>query len=165
MTIDKKRGALYITEFDGRLVRLEVEPDPAFTPMLRNISARGRVDSGENVLIGGFIIGEGTSGAPGDVIVRAIGPSLGSAGISDPLADPVLTLYDANGAQLTRNDNWRGDVGQPSQQAEIQATGLAPTNDEESAIVASLPPGNYTAIVRGKGGDVGVAVVEIYQLQ
>ncbi|HEV3409920.1 MAG TPA: hypothetical protein VG095_06485, partial [Chthoniobacterales bacterium] len=165
MTIDKKRGALYITEFGGRLVRLTVEADGAFTPALRNISSRGRVDTGENVLIAGFIIQEGTGGAPAEVMVRALGPSLGMSGIADSLADTVLTVHDANGTELTRNDNWKGDAGQPSQQTEIQASGLAPANDAESAIVASLPPGNYTAIVQGKANDAGLALVEVYHMQ
>lgn len=165
MTLDSKRGALYVTEFGGRLVRLAVERDGGFTPALRNISARGQVGTGENVLIAGFIIEEGTGGAPAEVVVRAIAPSLSNFGVADPLQDTVLTIHGANGEELTRNDNWRGDAGQPSQQAEIQASGLAPTNDAESAIIASFPPGHYTAIVRGKGNDAGVALVEVYHVQ
>ncbi len=98
------------------------------------------------------------------MIVRAIGPSLSNHGLSQTLPDPVLTLHDSNGMQIARNDNWKGDAGQSSQQMEIEATGLAPSDDRESAILASLAPGNYTAIVAGKGAATGVALVEVYSL-
>jgi sugar lactone lactonase YvrE len=124
---------------------------------LANISTRGFVDIGENVMIGGFIVRPG-GGTETDVILRAIGPSLGSV-VTNALGDPTLELHDVNGALLAANDNWRD-----SQQAEIQATGIAPTNDAESAIVAHLTPGAYTAILRGQGGTTGVAVVELYTL-
>jgi hypothetical protein len=94
-----------------------------------------------------------------NVIVRAIGPSLARFGIPNPLLDPTLELHDGNGAIIAFNDNWRD-----SQQAEIQATGLAPTDNRESAIVSTLAPGNYTAIVRGKNDTIGVALVEVYGL-
>ena len=107
-------------------------------------------------MIGGLII----TGPDSDrVIVRAIGPSLAQYGITDPLADPFLELHDANGALITSNDNWKD-----TQQAEIEATGLAPSDDLESAIVRTLPLGNYTAIVRGVNGGTGVALVEVYGL-
>ena len=93
------------------------------------------------------------------VIVRAIGPSLTQAGIANPLQDPTLELHDGFGSGIIVNDNWK-----ESQQAEIQATGLAPSNNAESAIVATLSPGPYTAIVRGKNGTSGVALVQVYQL-
>lgn len=124
---------------------------------LANISTRGFVDIGDNVMIGGFIVRPG-GGTETDVILRAIGPSLGSV-VTNALGDPTLELHDVNGALLAANDNWRD-----SQQAEIQATGIAPTNDAESAIVAHLTPGAYTAILRGQGGTTGVAVVELYTL-
>ena len=132
--------------------------DRTASSKLANISTRGFVDTGDNVMIGGFIIG-GNGGADGRVVIRAIGPSLGGAGISNSLPDPFLELHDANGATLMTNDNWRS-----TQQAEIEATGLAPTNDLESALVTSLRDGNYTAIVRGNGGTTGVAVVEVYNI-
>jgi hypothetical protein len=91
------------------------------------------------------------------VIIRAIGPSL--TGVANLLADPTLALHDSNGTLLMFDDNWKD-----FQQAEIQATGLAPTNDLESAIVATLAPGNYTAIVAGKNIVVGVALAEVYDL-
>lgn len=121
-----------------------------------NISTRGKVGTGEDVLIAGFII-NGTG--PKRVIVRAIGPSLGSAGVPDPLADPTLTLYNSNHAVVAQNDNWRD-----TQEAEIEATGLAPHNNLESAIVATLAPGTYTAIVSGKNGGTGNALAEVYDL-
>lgn len=121
---------------------------------LLNIAARGRVGLGDDVLIGGFINRGG-----GRVLVRAIGPSLAAFGVPDPLPDPVLTVRDINGVVLATNDDW-----QSSQGADITATGLAPTNAAESAVLASLPAGNYTGVVSGKGTATGVALVEIYQL-
>ena len=123
---------------------------------LANISTRGLVQIGDNVMIGGFIL-VGTDGQK--VIVRAIGPSLGDFGVADPLADPTLELHDVNGVLVATNDDWRND-----QEAEIMATNLAPTNDAESAIVQTLAPSLYTAIVRGKNNTIGVALVEVYNL-
>lgn len=123
---------------------------------LLNLSTRGRVAEGENVLIAGFITRTGVSSR---YLLRALGPSLAGSGIAAPLADPVLTLYDNNGAVITTNDDW-----QTSQGADITATGLAPTNTAESAILATLTPSSYTAIVSAKGTNSGVAVVEVYQL-
>jgi len=119
---------------------------------LANISSRGFVQTGDNVMIGGFIIA-GTY--PTTMIVRAIGPSLPLAG---KLEDPTLELVDQNGGRLN-NDNWRA-----TQEAEIMAT-IPPTNDNEAAIIATLAPGNYTAIVRGQDDTTGIAVVEAYNLQ
>jgi hypothetical protein len=118
-----------------------------------NISTRGRVDLGENVLIGGVIV---TGQLSQRVIVRAIGPSIPVVG---NLSDPTLELHDGNGSLLAFNDNWRSD-----HEAEIIATGLPPPNDLESAIVALLSPANYTAIVRGANNTTGVALVEVYAL-
>ena len=120
---------------------------------LANISTRGFVQTGDNVLIGGLIV---LGQNPLRVIVRAIGPSLPVPGA---LIDPTLELHDGNGALIASNDNWRSD-----QEAEIIATGIPPTNDLESAIVRNLMPGNYTAIVRGVNGGTGVALVEAYGL-
>jgi plastocyanin len=130
--------------------------DPTAGSKLGNISTRALVQTGDNVMIGGFII---TGSGQKRVIVRAIGPSLAQHGITNPLQDPTLELHNGNGAVIAFNDNWKD-----SQQAEIQATGLAPTNDLESAIVATLAPGNYTGIVRGKNNTIGVALVEVYDL-
>lgn len=115
-----------------------------------------RVQVGNNVGIGGFII---TGTVPKPVIVRAIGPSLIRYGIFDPLADTVLELHGPAAFGTITNDNWRD-----AQEAAIQATGLPPIHDLESAIVAMLDPGAYTAIVRGKGDTTGVGLVEVYDL-
>ena len=120
---------------------------------LANISTRGLVQTGDNVLIGGLIV---LGQNPLRVIVRAIGPSLPLPGA---LGDPTLELHDGNGALIASNDNWRSD-----QEAEIIATGIPPSNDLESAIVRNLAPGNYTAIVRGVNSTTGIAVVEAYGL-
>lgn len=122
---------------------------------LANISTRGFVQTGDNVLFAGTIVLGQTSQK---VILRAIGPSLNLAG---KLANPTLQLNDANGAQVAFNDNWRSD-----QEVDILATGVAPANDQESAIVATLSGNgaNYTAIVRGANNTTGIAVVEMYVL-
>jgi hypothetical protein len=99
------------------------------------------------------------------VIVRALGPSLTSFGIAGALGDPTLELRDGSGTLINSNDNWKTRPDGSSQQAEIEATTIPPTNDLESALVATLPPGNYTAIVRGKNNTTGVGVVEVYNLQ
>ncbi len=126
---------------------------------LANISTRGFVETGDNVMIGGFIAGPGGTG-PIKVLIRAIGPSLSSSGIQDSLQDPTLQLFDGNGVQFAFNDDWK-----QTQQAEIAATGIPPTDDRESAMVATLAAGNYTAIVRGKDNATGVGLVEVYNIQ
>lgn len=131
--------------------------DAASDSKLANISTRGFVETGGDVMIGGFILGNGAANEK--VIVRAIGPSL--TGIPDVLADPALDLYDGNGTLLISNDNWKDDA---SEAAEIIATGMPPQNDLEAAIVITLPPGAYTAIVEGKDGGTGVALAELYHL-
>jgi hypothetical protein len=124
-----------------------------------NISTRGFVQSGDNVMIGGFIVGPNGTGTA-KVLVRAIGPSLADFNVPNVLSDPTLEIHDGTGATIASNDNWKD-----TQQSEIQLTGLAPKNDSESAIVSTLTPGAYTAIVRGKAGATGVALVEVYALQ
>lgn len=115
-----------------------------------------RVQIGDNVGIGGFIV---TGSAPKHLVLRAIGPLLGQAGVPDALADPVLELHGPAGFVTLINDNWRDD-----QEVEIAATGLAPTNNLEAAIDATLAPGAYTAIVKGNGNTSGVALVEVYDI-
>jgi hypothetical protein len=117
-----------------------------------------RVQTGDNVGIGGFII---TGTAPKHVLLRAIGPSLAQSGVPNVLADPVLELHGPGAFVTITNDNWRDD---PVQEALIIADGISPTNDLESAIDATLNPGAYTAIVRGKNNISGVALVEVYDL-
>ena len=122
---------------------------------LANISTRGPVQTGDNVLFGGFIVVGPDSQK---VIIRALGPSVPVPGA---LADPTLELHDSNGAILESNDNW---VDSPNKQAIIDST-IPPTNNLESAIVRTLTPANYTAIVRGVNNSTGIAVVEVYALQ
>jgi hypothetical protein len=126
---------------------------------MANISTRGLVGTGNNVMIGGVIVG-GSDNASATFVFRAIGPSLSSSSIVGPLQDPTLELHDANGALLAFDDNWRD-----TQQTQIQSTGFAPTDDRESAIFAALTAGNYTTIVRGKNETTGIALVEVYSLQ
>ena len=100
------------------------------------------------------------------VMVRALGPSLSGSGIQGTLNDPTLELHDGNGTPIATNDNWKiNDQTGQSQEADIRATTIPPTNDLESALVANLAPGNYTAIVRGKNNTTGVGLVEVYNLQ
>ena len=129
--------------------------NPAAVANPVNISTRGFVQTGDDVMIGGFIIG-GTNTR--HLAIRAIGPSLAAAGVTNPLLDPVLELHDQNGVLMETNDNWKEN------QAEVEATGLAPGDDRESVIVTTLSPANYTAIVRGLNGTTGVALVEAYDI-
>jgi hypothetical protein len=124
---------------------------------LRNLSTRGRVGLGEDVLIGGIIT---RGGEPTTLLARAIGPSLAQKGVTSPLMDPVIEVFDGNGQLIGFNDDWR----QSAQAAQITASGLAPTDDRESAVFGTIAPGEYTVIVRGKGDATGVALVEIYNL-
>ena len=135
-------------------------PTPTPTPASQavNLSTRMRVQTGDNVGIGGFII---TGTAPKHVLLRAIGPSLTQFGVPNVLADPVLELHGPGAFVAITDDNWRED---PVQEAAILATGIPPTNDLESAIDATLAPGAYTAIVSGRDNTSGVALVEVYDL-
>ena len=122
---------------------------------LFNLSTRGFVQTGDDVLIGGFIV----RGISTKVIVRALGPSLSESDVPGALQNPTLELHDANGVLLS-NDDWRS-----TQEREIIESQLAPPNERESAIIADLAPGNYTAIVRGKDDTTGVALMEVYHLK
>src|SRR5882724_10763617 len=142
-------------------------PPPSPTPgaVLGNISTRSFVQTGDNVMIGGFIVqGSGTK----RVIIRAIGPELGQFGVPDPLQDPTLELHDGTGALIGSNDDWQttiiGGIITSSQLTDIQNSVHAPTAASESAIIANLQPGNYTAIVRGVNNTTGVGLVEVYDL-
>jgi hypothetical protein len=133
----------------------------AFEPVtekLRNISARGLVGTGDDALIGGFIVG-GNALATNAVVVRALGPSLSQAAVSNSLSDPTLELHNSAGTVIASNDDW-----QDTQEEQITAAGLAPTDPNESAIFIALPAGNYTAVVRGAGNSTGTALVEVYSL-
>jgi hypothetical protein len=138
---------------------------PSLQSILGNISTRSFVQTGDDVMIGGFIV-QGTQ--PKNVIIRAIGPELSQYGIPNPLADPTLELHNGTGALIGRNDNWQqtiiGGIITQNQVQDIQNSGHAPADASESAIIANLPPGNYTAIVRGVNNTTGVALVEVYDL-
>jgi hypothetical protein len=138
---------------------------PGTSSNLGNISTRAFVQTGENVMIGGFIVqGTGTK----RVIIRAIGPELTQYGIPDVLANPSLELHNGSGALIASNDNWQttiiGGIITSNQVDDIQNSGHVPTAASESAIIADLQPGNYTAIVRGVSNATGVALVEVYDL-
>jgi alpha-tubulin suppressor-like RCC1 family protein len=137
----------------------------AISARLGNISTRAFVQTGDNVMIGGFIV-EGTE--PKRVIIRAIGPDLTRYGVPNALANPMLELHDGTGALIASNNNWAttiiGGIITANQVHDIQASGYAPGDGRESAIIADLPPGNYTAIVRGVDNMTGVGLVEVYDL-
>ncbi|MBA3881700.1 MAG: hypothetical protein H0X73_03070 [Chthoniobacterales bacterium] len=126
---------------------------------MANIATRAVTGSGDNVLIGGFIVGgQGKK----KIIVRGLGPSIGFDGkrLAGTVDDPVIELHKADGSLVTANDNWK-----ETQQAEIQASGLAPKDDREAAIIGNYAPGNYTAILRGKAETTGIGLVEVYKLK
>jgi hypothetical protein len=129
----------------------------AIPAKLGNISTRAFIGTGDNIVIAGFILG-GSSGSD-RIVVRGIGPSLSALGVSNALPDPTMELRDGNGALLTANNNWQDDAVQA---AELTAAGLAPTNQLESGIAATLPPGLYTALLAGLNNGSGVGVVEVY---
>ena len=138
----------------GLVELYDVDPMSSF---LANISTRGIVVQGDMQMIGGFIVG---GADPAKVIVRALGPSLSAAGITSPLPDPVLEVHDGNGNLLVKNDNWRSN-----QEQEIIDTTIPPTDDQEAAIVATLQPGDYTALVYDSKGRTGIGLVESYNLE
>jgi hypothetical protein len=131
-------------------------PPPTFARAL-NISTRVSVGTGERVSIAGFII---AGDVPKKILIRGIGPSLAANGVPNPLPDPALALFDGAGKQVRLNNNWRD-----SQPDEIAATGLAPQNNLESAIVVTLSEGHFTAILTGNNGETGIGLVEIYDLE
>jgi hypothetical protein len=120
------------------------------------LSTRGTVETGNDILIGGFIIGGGERTT---IVVRAIGPSLTGSGVKGVLADPELSLYDASGSLIFLNNDWR-----THQEQQLIDSSLAPTDEKESAIIATLPPGSYSAVVRGANDSTGVGLIEIYNL-
>jgi hypothetical protein len=137
---------------------------PDSDSILGNISTRSFVQTGDNVMIGGFIL----QGIPKRVIVRAIGPELTRYGVPNAMVNPTLELYGANGALIASNDNWRstiiGGIITSDQVRDIQRSGYAPGDGRESAIIAELPAGKYTAIVRGVNNTTGIGLVEVYDL-
>jgi hypothetical protein len=138
---------------------------PSSGSILGNVSTRSFVQTGDDVMIGGFIV-QGRQ--PKNVIIRAIGPELSQHGVPNFLANPTLELHNGNGALIGRNDDWQqtiiGGIITQNQVQNIQNSGHAPADASESAIIANLPPGNYTAIVRGVNNPTGVGLVEVYDL-
>jgi hypothetical protein len=137
-------------------------PTPTPTPSasgshFANISTRMDVGTGNNVMIAGFIVSGSQSKT---IIVRALGPTLSSYGVANALNDPMLELHDSTGATIATNDDWQTG----SQASQISSSGYAPTNSNEPALIATLPAGAYTAIVRGYNNSTGVALVEVYEL-
>ena len=143
----------------------DLDPVTISSSFLRNISSRSVGLTGDDVMIGGFIV---QGSGPKRVIVRAIGPELTQYGVQDVLTDPTLELHDGTGALIASNDDWQttvlGGIITKDQVMDIQSSGHAPTQSSESAIIADLQPGRYTAIVRGKNIIVGVALVEVDDL-
>jgi hypothetical protein len=133
---------------------------PGANAHLANISTRGFVQAGSNVMIGGFILG-GASGNT-QVAIRGLGPSLSQSGVSNVLADPTLQLHDGYGTTLAANDNWQDDS---TSAAQLSANGLGLPNNVESGIFITLPPGTFTAILAGSNGGTGVGLVEVYNIQ
>lgn len=131
---------------------------PLANSKLANLSTRGTVGTGDNVLIGGFIVGDVASDT---IVIRAIGPSLASSGVTAPLADPTLTVYDANGSAIASNDNWQDDLSA----TDMMQVGLAPTDALEAATLLHLPAGAYTSIVSGVNGATGIGLTEVFDLQ
>jgi hypothetical protein len=128
---------------------------------LANISTRGFVQLNDNVMIGGFTLG--ASSNPTRIVVRALGPSLAAVGLNNVLADPTLELHNANGTIMVSNDDWQSD---PTSAALLTSNGLAPSDPKESGIFTALaPPGQFTAVVAGKNGTIGIALVEIYNVR
>jgi hypothetical protein len=145
------------TAFNAIPVHLENTKFPTVGPQALNLSTRGVVSTGDNVLIGGFIV---TGTEPKTIVLRALGPSLSGFGLSGVLTDPVLSVYNSSHTLIATNDNWQADPNQ----FEIQADGLAPANLLESATLQTLAPGAYTVIVRGKDPTPGIGLVELYDL-
>jgi hypothetical protein len=133
------------------------DADPTSSTHFTNLSARGLVGAGDDVMIGGFVVRG--NGGQARLMVRAVGPSLAGSGITEPLGDPRLEIRDGNGALLAENNDWR-----ETQEAEILGTSLAPSDERESAAMISLGSGAYTAILQGYGGQTGIGLLEIFKL-
>jgi len=126
---------------------------------LANISTRALVQTGVDITIAGFILGN-QNGADG-IVIRGIGPSLASSGVNNPLPNPTLELRDRDGALLATNNDWQDD---PAQAAKLSAAGLAPSHNLEAGIAVTLPPGTYTALLAGENNSTGIGLVEVYDL-
>ncbi len=135
--------------------------DSGASTRLANISTRGSVQTLNNVMIGGFILA-GQSPNPAKVVVRALGPSLQQFGIGNVLSNPSLEVVNSNGQSLIANDNWQDNAAQA---AELQTLNIAPQDARESALVVTLPPGQYTAIVSGRNSSAGIGLIEVYTIR
>jgi hypothetical protein len=124
---------------------------------MANISARGLVGAGDQVLISGFILGDVSNAT---VVIRALGPSLATFGVDSPVTDPSFTVFDENGMAIAANDNWQDSITR----GDVQINGLAPSDPVEAATVLHPPPGSYSVIVSGAGGETGIGLLEIYDL-
>ena len=159
-TLDPRGYTVVVRGNNGETGRVIVEVfdiTDGIVSTLANLSTRGQVGAGDDVMIAGVIpLGDLKT----RVVIRALGPSLQTAGVTGTIMDPILELHDRNGALVMTNDNWRD-----SQRDAITATGLAPTDDREAALIADLLPAGYTAIVRGKNETTGIGLVEIYHLK
>jgi len=145
------------TAYNSIPIHLESTKFPTVGPQALNLSTRGLVGTGDNVLIGGFIV---SGNQPKTMVLRALGPSLSGFGLSNVLRDPVLNVYDASGTLVATNDDWQSDPNLPL----VEANGLAPTNPSEAAIARGLAPGAYTVIVTGKDATPGIGLVEVYDI-
>jgi arylsulfate sulfotransferase len=145
------------TAYNSLPIHLENTKFPTVGPQALNVSTRGLVSGGDNVLIGGFIV---TGTDPKSIVLRALGPSLSGMGLSAVLPDPVLNVYNSSGTLIATNDNWQDD---PIHSV-VEANGLAPDNPSEAAVARSLPPGAYTVIVSGKDATAGIGLVELYDI-
>ena len=145
------------TAYNSIPIHLESTKFPTVGPQVLNLSTRGLVSGGDNVLIGGFIV---TGTQPKRMVLRALGPSLSGFGLSGVLSDPVLSVYDSSGSLVETNDNWQSDLNH----SVVEANGLAPANPLESAIARTLAPGAYTVIVTGKDATPGIGLVEVYDI-
>ena len=142
------------TAYNSIPIHLESTKFPTVGPQALNLSTRGIVSGGDNVLIGGFIV---TGTDPKTMVLRALGPSLSGFGLSDVLSDPVLSVYNSSGTLVATNDNWQSDP----MRSVVEANGLAPANPLESAVARTLAPGAYTVIVTGKDATPGIGLVEV----
>ncbi len=149
------RGSRSRWRYGGGLVEA-YDVDGAAATQLSNISTRGFVQSGTGVMIAGLIVG-GTGSKT--MVIRGLGPTLAQFGVTNVLADPTLDVRDANGVRVMANDNWKN-----TQQSDLEASGLAPPNDLEAAVLVTLTPGKYTAVVSGVGNATGNALVEAYSV-
>jgi hypothetical protein len=146
-----------LTAFNAIPVHLENTKFPTVGPQALNLSTRGLVSTGDNVVIGGFII---TGTDPKTIVLRALGPSLSGFGLSDVLANPVLSVYNSSRTLIATNDNWQSDPNH----FVVESNGLTPANPSEAAIARTLAPGAYTVIIRGKDAVPGIGLVELYDL-